>query len=122
MGRGGVWFSPGLRSTGVRSLHPASALSHLLSPRLLTVTLMESERGPEGAGGSRREPEGASSPGETAASPHHAALTATEAMPGMYAVHHCECIHSGLIRLKHNLALSKGIVVLGGLSVCVGGV
>lgn len=37
-------------------------------------------------------------------------------MPGMYAVHHCECIHSGLIRLKHNLALSKGIVVPG---VCV---
>lgn len=105
---GCFWFSPGLLSTGVRSLHPAPALSHLLSPRLLTVTLMESER----------EPEGASSPGETAASPHHAALTATEAMPGMYAVHHCECIHSGLIRLKHNLALSKGIVVLG-VSVCV---
>lgn len=103
-GAGGCfWFSPGLLSTGVRSLHPAPALSHLLSPRLPTVTLMESER----------EREGASSPGETAASPHHAALTATEAMPGMYAVHHCECIHSGLIRLKHNLALSKGIVVLG---------
>lgn len=65
--------------------------------------------------------EGASSPAETAASPHHAALTATQAMPGMYAVHHCECIHSGLIRLKHNLALSKGIVVLG-VSVCACGV